>query len=195
MTRKLSTRLAAAHGFLAKLWKLTAPYCWSEERWSARGLLAIVIGGNVLLVYLAKLLNEVERAVLQRSGGQERRGVLGRAPLLRVSRLHLHRGRGVPALVPPDAADPLAPLADRGLLPRLAGRADLLPHGAVRRRGGQSGAADRGGLQRVHRADADHRARPALARSSRSSPSPRCCGASPAASRCRSSAGSRFPAT
>jgi vitamin B12/bleomycin/antimicrobial peptide transport system ATP-binding/permease protein len=58
MTRKLSSRLAAAHGFLAKLWKLTAPYFWSEERWSARGLLAIVIGGNVLLVYLAKLLNE-----------------------------------------------------------------------------------------------------------------------------------------
>lgn len=58
MTRKLSSRLAAAHGFLAKLWKLTAPYFWSEERWSARGLLAIVIGGNVMLVYLAKLLNE-----------------------------------------------------------------------------------------------------------------------------------------
>ena len=36
MTRKLSSRLAAAHGFLAKLWKLTAPYFWSEERWSAR---------------------------------------------------------------------------------------------------------------------------------------------------------------
>jgi vitamin B12/bleomycin/antimicrobial peptide transport system ATP-binding/permease protein len=58
MTRKLSSRLAAAHGFLAKLWKLTAPYFWSEERWSARGLLAIVIGGNVFLVYLSKLLNE-----------------------------------------------------------------------------------------------------------------------------------------
>ena len=58
MIRKLSSRLAAARGFLAKLWKLTAPYFWSEERWSARGLLAIVIGGNVFLVYLAKLLNE-----------------------------------------------------------------------------------------------------------------------------------------
>jgi putative ATP-binding cassette transporter len=58
VTKKLSSRLAAAHGFLAKLWKLTAPYFWSEERWSARGLLAIVIGANVFLVYLAKLLNE-----------------------------------------------------------------------------------------------------------------------------------------
>jgi hypothetical protein len=55
---KLSSRLAAAHGFVVKLWKLTAPYFWSEERWSARGLLAIVVGGNVFLVYLAKLLNE-----------------------------------------------------------------------------------------------------------------------------------------
>jgi putative ATP-binding cassette transporter len=58
MTRKLSSRLAAAHGFLAKLWKLTAPYFWSEERWSARGLLAIIIGSGVFLVYLMKLLNE-----------------------------------------------------------------------------------------------------------------------------------------
>jgi vitamin B12/bleomycin/antimicrobial peptide transport system ATP-binding/permease protein len=58
MTSKLSTRLAAAHGFVAKLWKLTAPYFWSEERWSARALLAIVVGSGVLLVYLAKLLNE-----------------------------------------------------------------------------------------------------------------------------------------
>jgi vitamin B12/bleomycin/antimicrobial peptide transport system ATP-binding/permease protein len=58
MTRKLSSRVAAAHGFLAKLWKLTAPYFWSEERWSARGLLAIIIGSGVFLVYLMKLLNE-----------------------------------------------------------------------------------------------------------------------------------------
>jgi vitamin B12/bleomycin/antimicrobial peptide transport system ATP-binding/permease protein len=58
MTSKLSTRLAAAHGFVAKLWKLTAPYFWSEERWSARALLATVVGSGVLLVYLAKLLNE-----------------------------------------------------------------------------------------------------------------------------------------
>jgi vitamin B12/bleomycin/antimicrobial peptide transport system ATP-binding/permease protein len=58
MTTKLSTRLAAAHGFVAKLWKLTAPYFWSEERWSARALLGIVVGSGVLLVYLAMLLNE-----------------------------------------------------------------------------------------------------------------------------------------
>ena len=58
MSWQLSSRLAAARGFLAKLWKLTAPYFWSEERWSARGLLAIIVGSGVLLVYLLKLLNE-----------------------------------------------------------------------------------------------------------------------------------------
>ncbi len=56
--RRLSRRLAAAHGFLAKLWKLSAPYFWSEERWSARGLLAIVVGSGVVLVYITKLLND-----------------------------------------------------------------------------------------------------------------------------------------
>jgi putative ATP-binding cassette transporter len=56
--RKLSSRLAAARGFLAKLWKLTAPYFWSEERWSARGLLAIVVGSGFVLVYITKLLND-----------------------------------------------------------------------------------------------------------------------------------------
>ena len=56
--RKLSSRLAAAHSFLAKLWKLTAPYFWSEERWSARGLLAIVLGSGFVLVYITKLLND-----------------------------------------------------------------------------------------------------------------------------------------
>jgi vitamin B12/bleomycin/antimicrobial peptide transport system ATP-binding/permease protein len=58
MTRRLSGRLAAARGFVAKLWRLTAPYFWSEERWSARGLLAIVVGSGIFLVYLSKLLNE-----------------------------------------------------------------------------------------------------------------------------------------
>ena len=56
--RSLTERLAAAHGFLAKLWKLSAPYFWSEERWSARGLLAIVVGSSVVLVYILKLIND-----------------------------------------------------------------------------------------------------------------------------------------
>jgi putative ATP-binding cassette transporter len=45
-------------GFFAKLWRLTKPYWHSEERWMARGLLAIVVGLNLGLVYLNVLFND-----------------------------------------------------------------------------------------------------------------------------------------
>ena len=44
--------------FLADLWALTKPYWFSEERWSARGLLAAVVALNLLLVYVSVQLNE-----------------------------------------------------------------------------------------------------------------------------------------
>ena len=47
-----------ARGFLLKLWKLTAPYWWSEERWFARGMLALIVALNIFWVYLLKLLND-----------------------------------------------------------------------------------------------------------------------------------------
>src|SRR5690348_7228821 len=47
-----------APGFLAKLRALAAPYWRSEERWSARGLLAFVIALNLFQVYLSVLFNE-----------------------------------------------------------------------------------------------------------------------------------------
>lgn len=62
MSEPVIGRVAAARGFLAQLWKLAAPYWWSEERWVARGLLAVIIGMNVLLVWLSKLLNDWNRA-------------------------------------------------------------------------------------------------------------------------------------
>lgn len=43
--------------FLTGLWGLTPPYWFSEERWAARGLLAVVIGLNVGLVYIRVLIN------------------------------------------------------------------------------------------------------------------------------------------
>ena len=58
MTAPVITRVAAARGLLTKVWKLAAPYWWSEDRWVARGLLAVIIGMNVFLVWLSKLLNE-----------------------------------------------------------------------------------------------------------------------------------------
>lgn len=61
MTAPVIGRVAAARGFLAQLWKLTAPYWWSEERWIARGLLAVIIGMNIFLVWMSKQLNDWNR--------------------------------------------------------------------------------------------------------------------------------------
>jgi putative ATP-binding cassette transporter len=73
MTSDLIRRLAATPGFLGKLWRLTAPY-WSTremaefvirgrtfrvpERWVARGLLALVLFLNIIIVWLLKLAND-----------------------------------------------------------------------------------------------------------------------------------------
>ena len=43
--------------FLADLWGLTRPYWFSEERWGARSLLAVVIALNLALVYIRVLIN------------------------------------------------------------------------------------------------------------------------------------------
>ena len=58
MTEPVLSRVATARGFLGKLWKLTAPYWWSEERWIARGLLALIVALNIFWVYLLKLFND-----------------------------------------------------------------------------------------------------------------------------------------
>ena len=44
--------------FLADLWVLTKPFWWSEERWAARGLLAVIVALNLGLVYVNVLINE-----------------------------------------------------------------------------------------------------------------------------------------
>jgi len=44
--------------FLSDLWALTKPYWFSEERWSARGLLAVIVALNLGLVYIEVLLNQ-----------------------------------------------------------------------------------------------------------------------------------------
>ena len=43
--------------FLADLWALTKPYWFSEERWAARGLLAVVVALNLGTVYVNVLFN------------------------------------------------------------------------------------------------------------------------------------------
>ena len=44
--------------FLADLWALARPYWFSDERWAARGLLAIIVALNLGLVFLQVLLNK-----------------------------------------------------------------------------------------------------------------------------------------
>src|SRR5215203_4593470 len=44
--------------FLPALWALTKPFWFSEERWAARGLLAVIVALNLGLVYINVLLNQ-----------------------------------------------------------------------------------------------------------------------------------------
>ncbi|MBM3523209.1 MAG: ABC transporter ATP-binding protein/permease, partial [Alphaproteobacteria bacterium] len=48
--------------FLRDLWALTRPYWSSEDRWAARGLLAVVVGLSLGLVYLEVLFNRWNNA-------------------------------------------------------------------------------------------------------------------------------------
>jgi putative ATP-binding cassette transporter len=50
--------MAKLNTFLKDLWRLTKPYWYSEERWSARGLLALIVIINLGLVYIDVLLNQ-----------------------------------------------------------------------------------------------------------------------------------------
>lgn len=50
--------LSKTRVFLRDLWALTRPYWFSEERWAARGLLAVILTMNLGMVYLSVLFNE-----------------------------------------------------------------------------------------------------------------------------------------
>jgi putative ATP-binding cassette transporter len=49
-------------GFVADLWALVRPFWVSDERWPARGLLAVIVGMNLGLVYLNVLFNQWNNA-------------------------------------------------------------------------------------------------------------------------------------
>jgi putative ATP-binding cassette transporter len=72
MIDRFLTRLSSARSFAGKLWVLTRPYWFAEERqalalfgttisvkehWIARGLLAVTVGLSILIVYISKLIN------------------------------------------------------------------------------------------------------------------------------------------
>lgn len=50
--------MAKLSTFLKDLWRLTKPYWFSEERWAARGLLAVIVAINLGQVYLQVLFNQ-----------------------------------------------------------------------------------------------------------------------------------------
>lgn len=50
--------MPAARAFLQDLWTLTRPYWFSDERWSARGLLAVIVSLNLGMVYVSVLINK-----------------------------------------------------------------------------------------------------------------------------------------
>ncbi len=54
-------KLRTARAFGSKLWVLVRPFWVSEERWIARGLLALVVGVNLGIVYVNVLLNNWNR--------------------------------------------------------------------------------------------------------------------------------------
>jgi putative ATP-binding cassette transporter len=72
MIDRFLTRIAGARSFAGKLWVLTRPYWFAEERqriglwgvpvsvkecWIARALLVVSIGLSILIVYISKLIN------------------------------------------------------------------------------------------------------------------------------------------
>jgi putative ATP-binding cassette transporter len=54
-------RIADSVTFLRRVWRLGAPYWRSEERWQARGLLAVIVILTIGLVFLLVLLNNWNR--------------------------------------------------------------------------------------------------------------------------------------
>ena len=57
-----SFTFANTPGFARDLWALVRPFWFSEERWPARGLLAVIVGMNLGLVYLNVLFNQWNNA-------------------------------------------------------------------------------------------------------------------------------------
>src|SRR5215467_12530670 len=48
---------------LRDVWALARPYWFSEERWPARGLLALIIALNLGIVFLSVLFNDIQRTL------------------------------------------------------------------------------------------------------------------------------------
>ena len=168
MAEPVIGRVAAARGFVAQIWKLAAPYWWSEERWLARGLLAVIIAHGRLPGLAVEAAQRLERAVsstrcrtrtARRSGAAD---LLDEPVAFFFSFIGLVFVYIVVAVYRLWLRQYLTIRWRRWLtevyFQRLAGRPHLLPHGAGRPRHRQPRAADRAGHRHLHHPDAGHRA-------------------------------------
>ena len=178
MIDKFLLRLAAARGFLAKLWALSKPYWFAKDRaefrvlgipfsisegWLGRLILALIFAMNILVVYMLKLLNDWNGRFLRFPSGEGRGRLPRRDRVLDRARRRPDLRPGLRPVVSAAADHPMADVAHQCLLPRLAEQPDLLSHGAGRRRHRQPGAANRAGLRGFCRPDPRHFDRPAVA--------------------------------
>ena len=164
---------------------LAAPYWGSEERWPARGLLALVVGAVARAGGPARRAEHlVPASSIDALQNLDQDAFWRLILLLRGARGDVHRRAGLQGVLAADARDPLAPLADRPVRRRLARASALLPAAALRDGHRQPGPA--------------HRRRPAAVRgrtlelslglsrrSSRCSRSSGSCGGCRARGRCR----------
>ncbi|MDB5743376.1 MAG: transporter domain protein [Polaromonas sp.] len=58
---RIAEKLAGFKHFTVRVWRLSAPYFRSEDKWKARGLLAAIVLLNLGAVYMLVLLNEWNR--------------------------------------------------------------------------------------------------------------------------------------
>ncbi|MDB5932108.1 MAG: transporter domain protein, partial [Polaromonas sp.] len=57
----IAEKFAGFRHFTGRVWRLSAPYFQSEEKWKARGLLAAIVALNLAAVYMLVLINDWNR--------------------------------------------------------------------------------------------------------------------------------------
>ena len=90
----------------------------------------LIVALSVLIVYISKLINSWNARFFNALQDKNADAFWSELQLLGGAGRALHRRRRLSPVAAAAAHHPLAPLAERGLFPRLAGRPHLLPHGA-----------------------------------------------------------------
>ena len=119
--------LIDARTFLGNVWKLSAPYWRSEEKWRAWGLLGAIVALSLSLVYMLVLLNDWNRQFYNALEQKDERDFFALLGYFCFLAGDLHRGVGLRNLPRADAPDALADLAHPAVPRRLARQAGVLP--------------------------------------------------------------------